>query len=354
MAARALLRLHPPALPLPLPLLCLLPLLLLLLLASSAHGGGGGGLRVGFYEDSCPDVEAIVRKVVAKAVHDDPTANAPLLRLHFHDCFVRGCEASVLLNSTEGNQAEKDAKPNHTLEAFDVIDDVKAALEKRCPGTVSCADILAIVARDAVSLATRAVAEGRWGKDGNLYQVETGRRDGRESSAREAVKNLPDSFDGIRKLIKRFASKNLGLKDLAVLSGAHAIGKSHCPSIAKRLRNFTAHRDSDPTLDRLYAAKLRQKCRRPKDKTTELEMVPGSSMTFDTAYYGLVLKRRGLFHSDEALLKNEETRDLVHEYSRGSEERFLRDFGASMVNMGRVGVLTGAQGEIRKKCAVVN
>ncbi|WVZ59676.1 hypothetical protein U9M48_009786 [Paspalum notatum var. saurae] len=348
MAARALLRL-PPAL-----LLCLLPLLLLLLLASSAHGdggyGGGGGLRVGFYKDSCPDAEAIVRKIVAKAVHDDPTANAPLLRLHFHDCFVRGCEASVLINSTAGNKAEKDAKPNHTLDGFAVIDDVKAALEKRCPGTVSCADVLAIVARDAVSLATKAVAEGQWSKDGNLYQVETGRRDGRESSAKEAVKNLPDSFDGIRKLIKRFASKNLSIKDLAVLSGAHAIGKSHCPSIAKRLRNFTAHQDSDPTLDRLYAAKLRQKCRRPKDNTTELEMVPGSSTTFDTAYYGLVLKRRGLFHSDEALLKNQETRGLVYEY-RGSEESFLRDFGASMVNMGRVDVLTGAQGEIRKKCA---
>jgi peroxidase len=49
--------------------------------------------------------------------------------------------------------------------------------------------------------------------------VETGRRDGRVSSAKEAVKNLPDSMDGIRKLIRRFASKNLSVKDLAVLSG---------------------------------------------------------------------------------------------------------------------------------------
>jgi hypothetical protein len=67
--------------------------------------------------------------------------------------------------------------------------------------------------------ATKVVAKGDWSKDGNLYEVETGRRDGSVSSAKEAVKNLPDSFDGIRKLIKRFASKNLSLKDLAVLSG---------------------------------------------------------------------------------------------------------------------------------------
>lgn len=67
--------------------------------------------------------------------------------------------------------------------------------------------------------ATKVVTKGGWSRDGNLYQVETGRRDGRVSRAKEAVKNLPDSMDGIRKLIRRFASKNLSVKDLAVLSG---------------------------------------------------------------------------------------------------------------------------------------
>ncbi|KAL6878527.1 hypothetical protein ACP4OV_012697 [Aristida adscensionis] len=350
MEVRVRVRVLPPPLS-----LVLLPLLLLVVvLVGPVHGyGGSGGLVVGFYKDSCPDAEAIVRKGVAKAIRDDPTASAPLLRLHFHDCFVRGCDGSVLINSTKSNKAEKDAKPNHTLDAFDIIDDIKEELEKKCPGTVSCADILAIAARDAVSLATKLVTKGGWSKDGNLYKVETGRRDGNGSSAKEAVQQLPDSFDGIRKLTKRFASKGLSLKDLAVLSGAHAIGKSHCPSIAKRLRNFTTHYDMDPTLDKAYAMKLKRQCRMPHDNTTELEMVPGSSETFDTTYYRLVVEKKGLFHSDEALLRNEVTRTLVFTYL-GSEERFLRDFGTSMVNMGRVRVLTGSQGVIRKKCAFVN
>ncbi|EAZ27503.1 hypothetical protein OsJ_11452 [Oryza sativa Japonica Group] len=330
---------------------------LLLVVAAAVpvvHGyGGGGGLTVGFYKESCPEAEKIVRKVVAAAVHDDPTGTAPLLRLHFHVCFGRGCEGSVLINSTKKNTAEKDAKPNHTLDAYDVIDAIKEKLEHKCPATVSCADILAIAARDAVSLATKAVRQGRWSKDGNLYEVETGRRDGRVSSAKEAVTYLPDSFDGIRRLITRFASKGLSLKDLAVLSGAHALGNTHCPSIAKRLRNFTAHHNTDPTLDATYAAGLRRQCRSAKDNTTQLEMVPGSSTTFDATYYGLVAERKGMFHSDEALLRNDVTRGLVYEYMR-SEESFLRDFGVSMVNMGRVGVLTGSQGEIRRTCALVN
>ncbi|CAL9055889.1 unnamed protein product [Musa banksii] len=316
-------------------------LALLSLLLGSANGNG---LKFGFYKTSCPDAEAIVRKPVSSYFSRDSTVSAPLLRLHFHDCFVRGCDGSVLLNSTETNLAEKEAMPNQSLDGFYVIDAAKAALEKACPGTVSCADIVALVARDVVSLAT--------GQGNSLYRVHTGRRDGFVSKASEAVANIPSAFSDFAELKAEFASKGLSVKDLAVLSGAHAIGNSHCFSFGKRLNNYKGKGDIDPTLDPNYAMELRNKC--SPGINTVVEMVPGSSTSFDTKYYDLVGKRKGLFRSDEALLQDKRTRDYVYSRLHAPESSFFYDFGKSMMKMGKVGVLTGNAGEIRRNCALVN
>ncbi|KAG0518679.1 hypothetical protein BDA96_09G197200 [Sorghum bicolor] len=320
--------------------------LLALLLSAFAAASASAQLDEKFYSQSCPSVEDVVRKEMVRALSVAPSLAGPLLRMHFHDCFVRGCDGSVLLDSTANNTAEKDAKPNLTLRGFSFIETVKAAVEKACPDTVSCADLLALMARDAV-----------WLSKGPFWAVPLGRRDGRVSIANE-TKQLPPPTGNFTKLTQLFGAKNLDTKDLVVLSAGHTIGTSHCFSFSDRLYNFTGldnARDIDPTLDLAYMARLRGKCTSLDDNTTLVEMDPGSFKTFDLSYFANVAKRRGLFHSDGALLTDPTTRAYVLRHATGNyKEEFFADFAASMLKMGAVDVLTGSQGEIRKKCSVVN
>ncbi|XP_030491359.2 peroxidase 27 [Cannabis sativa] len=300
------------------------------------------GLKVGFYAHTCPKAEAIVTQIIHQTMAVAPSLGAPLMRMHFHDCFVRGCEGSVLLNSAT-NQSEKFAIPNLSLRGFQIIDKIKVALEKECPGIVSCADVLALAARDSVAAL-----------HGPTWAVETGRRDGVVSNMTEALFGLPAPFSNITTLKKDFTSRGLSVKDLAVLSGGHTIGTSHCSSFNNRLYNFSGKNDSDPTLDSEYVDRLKMKCK-PADPITLVEMDPGSFKTFDVKYFDLVAKRRGLFTSDAALLDDSETKAYVVNHATASgTASFFKDFGVSMVNMGRVGVLTGSAGQIRKVCTKIN
>jgi hypothetical protein len=127
---------------------------------------------------------------------------------------MQGCDASVLLDPTPANpETEKTAPINIGLAAFDVIDDIKAALEERCPGTVSCADILVYAARDASSI----LSNGRV-----RFAAPAGRLDGVVSRAADAQRDLPDSTFTVAELVRNFRRKNFTVEELVILSGAHA------------------------------------------------------------------------------------------------------------------------------------
>ncbi|TYI64253.1 hypothetical protein E1A91_D09G075300v1, partial [Gossypium mustelinum] len=255
-----------------------------------------------------------------------------------------GCDGSVLLDTVNnGSKAEKDAIPNRSLKGFDVIDDIKNAIEKVCPNVVSCADILALAARDAVSAPFKR----------RLWNVALGRRDGRISLASETNGNIPSPFADFTSLLQTFNNKTLDVNDLVVLSGAHTIGVAHCGTFSRRLYNFTGKGDADPTLDPTYADFLRKQCPNLANPKTIVEMDPGSSRSFDKHYYHILRQNKGLFISDAALLTNKELESIVIRLQR-SRGLFFAAFARSMRKMAAIDVLTGKDGEIRRNCRVVN
>ena len=62
---------------------------------------------------------------------------------------MQGCDASLML---QGNNTEQTDPGNRSVGGFSVIESAKRVLEIFCPGTVSCADIIALAARDAVEI----------------------------------------------------------------------------------------------------------------------------------------------------------------------------------------------------------
>lgn len=70
--------------------------------------------------------------------------------------YVQGCDASVMIQSTANNQAEKDHSDNLSLagDGFDTVIKAKAAVDAvpQCKNKVSCADILALATREVVRL----------------------------------------------------------------------------------------------------------------------------------------------------------------------------------------------------------
>ncbi|URE26771.1 peroxidase [Musa troglodytarum] len=317
-------------------------LLACVVLLGLSSGGQAGELKKHFYKKLCPRAEAIVQELVWASVENNSALPAKLLRLFFHDCFVRvtpcvrqGCDASVLLDSTANSSAEKDAIPNRSLAGFEVIDQVKAALEKACPGRVSCADILALAARDSVSFRFRQP----------LWEVKTGRRDGNVSLASEALADIPSAGANITRLVQQFACKNLSVTDLVVLSGAHTIGDGHCGIIRNRLYNFAGNGGTDPSLNATYAAFLKSRCS-PTDRTTTEQPVVRRPLLRHPEAAG------GLFQPDPALLTDGKSNKIVDKLLDSGG--FLDAFRKSITRMGDIGVLTGTDGQIRSDCRAVN
>ncbi|KOM53174.1 hypothetical protein LR48_Vigan09g183300 [Vigna angularis] len=297
-----------------------------------------------FYDTTCPNVSSIVTDVLSNVSQSDPRMLASLIRLHFHDCFVQGCDASVLLNDTDTIVSEQTALPNNnSLRGLDVVNQIKTAVENACPGVVSCADILALAAEISSELA-----------DGPSWEVPLGRRDSLTANRTLANLSLPGPNFTLDQLISSFANQNLTVTDLVALSGAHTIGKAQCGVFVNRLYNFSSG-NPDPILNTTLLESLRAICPNGGVGTNLTNLDVTTPEIFDSMYYSNLQLQNGLLRSDQELFStpDAETVPIVNSYIN-DQTLFFEDFIASMIRMGNIGVLTGSEGEIRKQCNFVN
>ncbi|THU59741.1 hypothetical protein C4D60_Mb07t05250 [Musa balbisiana] len=338
----------------------ILALVVLLLLGSSS-----AQLSTSYYSSSCPDLFSTVSSVVQSAISKEKRMGASLLRLFFHDCFVNGCDGSILLDDTSSFTGEKTANPNqNSVRGFDVVDDIKTAVEKVCPGVVSCADILAIAARDSVvtvsirspSFTVQLIGAITWSLiealvlqlGGQSWNVKLGRRDSTTASLSAANNNIPPPSSSLSNLISKFSDQGLSTNDLVALSGAHTIGQARCIS-------FRAHIYTDTNIDSGFAKTRQSNC--PSTAGSgDNNLAPldlQTPTTFDNYYYKNLISTKGLLHSDQELYNGGSTDSQVKAYSN-STGSFYSDFAAAMIKMGDISPLTGSSGEIRKNCRKIN
>lgn len=244
----------------------------------------------------------------------------------------------MLLDGSASGPSEQDAPPNLSLrkEAFKIINDLRALVHKACGRVVSCADITALAARDAVVLS-----------GGPNYNIPLGRKDSLNFATRDQTSaNLPAPFSNTTTILNSLATKNLDPTDVVALSGGHTIGRSHCTSFTDRLY------PQDATMDQTFAKNLKLTCpTRTTDNTTNLDI--RSPNVFDNKYYVDLMNRQGLFTSDQDLYTDSRTKSIVTSFAV-NQNLFFEKFVVAMLKMGQLGVLSGNQGEIRADCSVRN
>ncbi|CAI0549169.1 unnamed protein product [Linum tenue] len=187
--------------------------LLLLLISSVAVNHTQAQLTTNFYASSCPNALSTIRTSIRTGIARERRMAASLLRLHFHDCFVQGCDASILLDQSPTITTEKTAPPNDkSARGYQLIDAAKAQLERICPGVVSCADVLAVAAKEASAYV-----------GGPAWDVKLGRRDSTAAFPDVALTDLPFFKADLQTLIDNFGAKGLSPRDMVALSGAHTL-----------------------------------------------------------------------------------------------------------------------------------
>ncbi|EMS59252.1 Peroxidase 4 [Triticum urartu] len=309
-------------------------------LAPLFAGSEGAYLTPKFYDRRCPGLPGIVRAAMTQAVAAEPRMGASILRLFFHDCFVNGCDASILLDDTANFTGEKNAGPNaNSVRGYDVIDTIKAQVDAACKATLQGHRLLRRHRRP------RRTGQRQPARRADV-DVRGGRRDARNASQSAANSNLPSPASSLAGLITTFGNKGLTPRDMTALSGAHSLGQARCATFRDRIYN-------DTTIDPKFAALRKLTCPQTGGDAALAPIDVSTPTWFDTTYYDNLVNKQGLFHSDQELYNGGSQDIMVKVYMR-NPDTFAMDFGKAMVKMGSLMPSADTPTEIRLDCKKIN
>ncbi|KAK0597337.1 hypothetical protein LWI29_024221 [Acer saccharum] len=248
-----------------------------------------------------------------------------------------GCDGSILLGNSNGLTTETISYKNFGIHKLEVINEIKSSLETMCPETVSCADIIQLAAREAVSLT-----------GGPYMEVLTGRRDTVSTSTKRADYQLPTADISVDKFIKIFKKKNISLEDGVALMGSHSLGISHCRNFEGRLWPLP-----DPTLSPPFARMLQLICIDPTLSDVAFAQNDATIFSFDNQYFIDILRGRGLLRIDSEIARDPRTQQYVYNFGQDTQKFFDR-FSSGFLKSSEYKVLVGEKGEIRRDCRFRN
>ncbi|KAI3474667.1 hypothetical protein Pfo_029852 [Paulownia fortunei] len=301
---------------------------------------GKSDLQLNYYSESCPRAEEIIKEQVTKLYNKHGNTAVSWIRNLFHDCIVKSCDASLLLDTINGIESEKTSSRSFGMRNFKYINTIKDALENECPMTVSCADIVSLSARDG------AVMLG-----GPYIEMKTGRKDSKESYVAEVENSIPNHNDTISIVLSTFQSIGIDTEGTVALLGAHSVGRVHCTNIVQRL-----YPTVDPSLDPDYAEYLKKRCPSPYPDPKAVEYARNdreTPMVLDNMYYKNILSHKGLLLVDQQLVSDPSTYPFVEKMA--ADNGYFHDqFSRALLILSENNPLTGDEGEVRKDCRYLN
>ncbi|KDO58640.1 hypothetical protein CISIN_1g045164mg [Citrus sinensis] len=301
---------------------------------------GESQLQFNYYAESCPKAEDIIKQQVINLYNKHGNTAVSWVRNLFHDCIVKSCDASLLLKKAGGIVSEQASERSFGMRNFRYVDTIKEALEEECPVTVSCADIVALSAREGIVML-----------GGPRIEMKTGRRDSKESYFTEVDKLIPNHNDSLSTVLSAFQSTGIDVEGTVALLGAHSVGRVHCVNLVHRL-----YPTVDPSLNPEYGEYLKRRCPTPNPDPKAVLYArndPETPMIIDNNYYKNLLNQKGLLIVDQQLASDPRTAPFVEKMA-ADNGYFHQQFSRAVGLLSENNPLTEDQGEIRKDCRYAN